>query len=304
MTNGLTIAERLLQLYEQEGFQVHTGWNSYHLRNWRDAQFTYLKKDGKPLNTGGGGLSWQEIPCMELIAKCIAPENILIIGNSFGWSTLLCSLLWPEANVVAMDCGFLPPQDGAQKLLGKILSSIRNDKECYSADPFFGIELTNLISSKHQLKSKAVISTSPQDIELVVSKFCNAEPDFVFIDGYHIPAQVLFDFNGSRQWASKKCVYLFHDVINWHLREAFDSCKTESCLSGDILWRTPSGMGLLFPAEIPELNRVMLAYGGSEAEMKFVRDNVLRWRIASLIERQVLQSPTLKKVKDLIFRKI
>jgi len=302
MTDGLTIAENLLNLYEQEGFEVHTGWNSYHLRNWRDAQFTYLKKDGKPLNTGGGGLSWQEIPCLELIAKCISPDNILVIGNSFGWSTILCSLLWPNANVVAMDCGFLPPKDNAQKLLAKILSSIRNDEDVYSPNPFYGIELTNLIVKKHQLKAKAVISTSPQDIESVVSENFPDKPDFVFIDGYHIPAQVLLDFNGSRQWASNECVYLFHDIINWHLRGAFDLCKRESNLSGDILWRTPSGMGLLYPSQIVALSRVIAAYGGSESEMNSLRSKIPRWKAASFVERHLLQSPTLKKVKDSIFR--
>ena len=51
---SLTVGEKLLAIYEESGFEVHTGWNPYHLDNWRDAQFTYVKKDGRPLNTGGG----------------------------------------------------------------------------------------------------------------------------------------------------------------------------------------------------------------------------------------------------------
>lgn len=302
MTEELTIAEKLLQLYECEGFEVHTGWNPYHLNNWRDAQFTYLKKDGKPLNTGGGGLSWQEIPCIELIGKCISPRRILIIGNSFGWSTLLCSLVWPTAEVVAMDCGFLPPADGAQKLLAKTLSSIRNEPATYSDDPFFGINLTNYLSNKNGLKAKAVISTSPNDIEFVVLNHFSGKPDFVFIDGYHISPQVMLDFDGAARFADDNCVYLFHDIINWHLRDAFDACKSKSKLDGGLLWRTPSGMGLLYPPEYPSLGRVMSAFGGSECELDSLKPKIRRWKAASFFEQHVLQSASLKKIKDLIFK--
>src|SRR5512137_938655 len=97
----LTVSERLLGIYEGSGFRVHGGWASHHVGNWPHAPGTYLKQDGRPLNTGGGGLCWQEIPCFELLSRCFSPRRILVIGNSFGWSTLLISLLWPEAQVVA-----------------------------------------------------------------------------------------------------------------------------------------------------------------------------------------------------------
>ncbi len=303
MTEELTPAEKLLQLYEREGFEVHTGWNPYHLKNWRDAQFTYLKKDGKPLNTGGGGLSWQEIPCLELIGRCISPKRILIIGNSFGWSTLLCSLIWPSAEVVAMDCGFLPPSDSAQKLLANILSNIRNDLPSYSNDPYFGINLTNTLAQKNSLKAKAVISTSPQDIESVIQNHLSGKADFVFIDGYHISPQVILDFDGAERFSEDGCVYLFHDVINWHLRDAFESCKRKSQLNGGILWRTPSGMGLLFPSEKDSLNRVMTAFGGSEDELNALKNGLTRWKTASVFERLVLQNKFLKSIKDLLYSK-
>src|SRR5690349_20813486 len=98
-TSNLTAGEKLLKIYHDAGFQVFTGWNSYHLGGWRDAAFTNVKKDGRPLNTGGGGISWHEVYCFELISKCVQPSRVLVIGNSFGWSTLLISLLWPDAEV-------------------------------------------------------------------------------------------------------------------------------------------------------------------------------------------------------------
>ena len=142
-SSSLTAAEQLLAIYEGDGFEVHTGWNPYHLNNWRDAQFTYVKKDGRSLNTGGGVISWHEIPCFEVLSRCFSPERILVIGNSFGWSTVLISLLWPRSQVVAMDIGVQPPADGAQRMLGAILQRLRGDEPPLNPSPTFGIDLTN-----------------------------------------------------------------------------------------------------------------------------------------------------------------
>jgi hypothetical protein len=125
--NSLTAGEKLLAIYEESGFRVHTGWNSHHLDDWRDAPFTYVKKDGCRLNTGGGGVSWQEIPCFELLSRCFSPERVLVIGNSFGWSTLLMSLVWPEARVVAMDVGVQAPAHPAQRMVARLLRALRGD---------------------------------------------------------------------------------------------------------------------------------------------------------------------------------
>ncbi|HOX58930.1 MAG TPA: hypothetical protein P5205_16990 [Candidatus Paceibacterota bacterium] len=50
----VTVEEKLLAIREGGGFEVHTGWNSHHLGNWPHAADTYLKKDGRLLNAGGG----------------------------------------------------------------------------------------------------------------------------------------------------------------------------------------------------------------------------------------------------------
>ena len=298
----LTAGENLLAIYEENGFEVHTGWNPYHLDNWRDAQFTYVKKDGRPLNTGGGGISWHEIPCLELLSYCSSPKHILVIGNSFGWSTLLISLLWPSAQVVAMDIGVQPPADAAQKMLEAILRRLRGDEPPLNPKPTYGIELTNELAQKHHLKAKAVLSTSPQDVGWVVKEHLGGPPDFVFIDGYHIPPQVLLDFDACFKVAAQNCVYLFHDVINWGLRDAFEVCQRKSGLHGGILWRTPSGMGLLYPEARTELRRVFRAFGDVEAELRSVRAKLPRWKRAAWVERAVLQNRLLKRVKDAFVR--
>jgi hypothetical protein len=300
---SLTAGEKLLTIYEESGFEVHTGWNSYHLDNWRDAQFTHVKKDGRPLDTSGAGISWHEIPCFELLSYCMSPERILVIGNSFGWSTLLISLLWPSAQVVAMDIGVQPPADAAQKMLATILERLRGDKPPLNPSPTFGIELTNQLAERHHLKAKAVLSASPQDVGWVVQKHLGAPPEFVFIDGYHIPPQVVLDFDASYAVAGQNCVYLFHDVINWGLREAFDLCQKKSGLEGGILWRTPSGMGLLYPQGKVELRRLFRAFGDQEAEIQSVKAKLPRWKRAAWFERAILHNRLLKRIKDLLFRR-
>jgi hypothetical protein len=299
----LTTGEKLLAIYEEDGFEVHTGWNSYHLDNWRDAQFTYVKKGGRPINTGGGGVSWHEIPCFELLSYCFSPERILVIGNSFGWSTLLISSLWPSASVVAMDIGVQPPADAAQRLLASIVERLRGDEPPLSPNPTFGIELTNDLATRNHLKAKAVLAASPQDVGWVVEKHLGNAPRFVFIDGSHTPSQVLLDFDACYRVAGQNCVYLFHDVINWGLRDAFEACQKKSGLDGGILWRTPSGMGLLYPKEFVELRRVFRAFGDQETEMRSVKAKLPSWKRAAWLERAVLRSLLLKQVKDAFFRR-
>jgi hypothetical protein len=297
-----TLTEKLVAIYEGAGFEVHTGWNSYHLDNWRDAPFTSLKKEGCPLNTGGGGISLHEIPCLELISKCLKAERILIIGNSFGWSTLLTSLLWPEAEVAAMDIGLQPAQDKLQGLFEKTIQRLRGNDQWINPKPTYGIELTNALAQEHGLKARAILSASPQDVATVTTKHLGGPPDFVFIDGYHIPPQVILDFDASQNVATKDCVYLFHDVINWGLQDAFERCHKKSGLLGGILWRTPSGMGLLYSNARPELKRVMRTFGDDEREIKQTKAKLPRWKLAAGVQRMILHNRLLKRIKDLVIK--
>ena len=295
-----TPAESLQDIYEAAGFQVQSGWSPYHLGNWRDAAFTGLRRDGRPLDTGGGGLSWHEIPCLELISRRLAAERILIIGHSFGWSTLLISLLWPEAKVAAMDIGFQPPGDAAQRLFEKIIFRIRGSAEPLNPKPTYGIELTNELAQKHGLKARAILSASPQDVQRVTDQHLGGPLDFVFIDGYHIPPQVILDFEATRKVASKQCVYLFHDVINWGLRDAFEKCRRESGLAGGILWRTASGMGLLYPKENQAMAKVFHTWADDEQELQATKAHLPRWKLAAFVQKLVLHNRLLKAVKDMV----
>ena len=272
------------------------------LDNWRDAPGTNLKRMAGRSVQEAEACVGRKFPCLELISYCFVPERILIIGNSFGWSTLLISLLWPKAEVAAMDIGLQPPGDKAQAMLEGMLQWLRGDEPPLNPKPTYGIELTNELAEKHNLKARAILSSSPRDVASVAAKHLGGPPQFVFIDGYHIPPQVILDFDACYEVAGKNCVYLFHDVINWGLRDAFESCRRKSGLEGGILWRTPTGLGLLYPKEMPEINRVFRAFGDEEAEIKAVKAKLPRWKRAATVQRLILHNPLLKRIKDIIIK--
>ena len=101
----MPIVNRLIDIYQRRGFLVSTGLNPCHFENFKTAPFTWLIKEGKN-HTDGLGISTQEIYFLECLFEEFAPQNIFIIGNSFGWSTLAMSLLNPAAQIVAIDSGF------------------------------------------------------------------------------------------------------------------------------------------------------------------------------------------------------
>jgi len=221
----MTAFTRLLDIYHRAGFQVRTGLNPYQFDNHRDAPFTALYRDGQILPTGGG-VAVQEIYFFETLFEEYHPKRIFVIGNAFGWSTLLLALLNPAARVVALDCGI----EGAWAKAG--------------------IDLTNRIAAAEGLPARVVFGTSPQDVDSVVAEHLGSV-DFAFIDGLHTNEQQEKDSDAVRKCASADCVYVAHDVINWHMLDGFERIAAKSPgMIARILIRTPSGIGVLSPVSL------------------------------------------------------
>jgi hypothetical protein len=178
-----------------------------------------------------GEISPIEVYMIEEISYIFKPKNIFIIGNAFGWSTIVMSLAFPNAKIIALDAG----------IEGK--------------DAMFGIELTNKIAKNEGLNSYVEYGYSPQDTQKLVSKYFNNNSlDFVFIDGLHTNEQLLKDFYGVVDFCHKQTVYFFHDVINWNMKSSFFEISTYLGKSHDskILYRTTSGMGICIPKSSDE----------------------------------------------------
>ena len=93
---------KMIQLYEDEGYTIRMGLNPCHFSGAAHAPFTVLF-DGTHVATTGWGISLQEVYFFEQLFASWSPRTILIVGNGFGWSSLLLSLLNPQAQVVVLD---------------------------------------------------------------------------------------------------------------------------------------------------------------------------------------------------------
>lgn len=297
------IAE-LMRIYRDAGFRIQTGLNSYHFRGWRDAPFTLLYRQGQLIETGGGGVSLHEIPFLHHLSLAAEFQSIFIVGNSFGWSTLLAALLWPRARVVALDCGLSVSQDWLQRLLERTVRAIAGEQPPEPVPPDFGIDLTNELAQRHGLNVQVVKGYSPADVPRAVSEHLQEKPDFVFIDGYHTPPQVLLDFAATREVAAPHCVYLFHDVINWNLGESFAQIRQTPGMCGTLLWRTMSGFGLLYPEEQRDrFGELVELFNEPDVTLQTLHARLGRRMLADRFKQLVLHSRLAHAIKSLLIPK-
>src|ERR1700678_3533115 len=101
----MPIIGKLVEMYRAEGIDICTGLGPVDFDDLPAAPFTRFIKNGCSM-TEGFGIALQEVYLLESVLSAYQPGNVLIIGNSLGWSTLALSLLLPNSRVVAIDAGF------------------------------------------------------------------------------------------------------------------------------------------------------------------------------------------------------
>ena len=224
------VLARLLKAYRRHGFVARTGLNPLYF-NDPDSPFTHFQcANGEPVHVGGG-LAPQEIHFLECLCEGgYRPRNVLIIGNACGWSALALGLILPEARIVAIDAGI----------------------EGSATD--IGATLTRTIAAEEHVSVRVVTAWSPKDVASVVASECDGGPiDLVLVDGLHTNEQLARDFMGVVSHASSTCVFVFHDVLHWHMLEAFNGLELPPSYERRVLTRCPSGMGVVFPSGIDEV---------------------------------------------------
>src|SRR5262245_20830242 len=226
-----SVFPRLLKAYRRHGLLVRTGLNPLYFAD-PDAGFTHFFRDHRtPLNVGGG-LAPIEIHFLEdLFAGRYSPRNVLIIGNAFGWSTLALGLMLPRARVVAIDAG------------------LEGDA------PAEGADLTRRVAAEEGVDVRVVDALSPRDLPRVVKAEFDRPLDFVLVDGLHTNEQLARDFNAAASLSADSCVFLFHDVLHWHMVAGFDGLPVGSGRERRLLTRCASGMGIVFPSTLDHLAR-------------------------------------------------
>lgn len=231
-----------IKIYREYGYEITNGLNPEHFSAIKPLYLPFIyifKKNTLNEIRTGGGISPVEVYMFESISEVYSPQNIFIIGNAFGWSTIIISLCFPNSKIIALDAG----------IEGK--------------DNLFGINLTNKIAMEKKLNCFVELGGSPEDTKRVVEKyFGNKKLDFVFIDGLHTNKQLEKDFTGIFNFCSENTVFLYHDIINWKLFKAFNTIK--SLLINHethLLYRTTSGMGVSYPKDsTKELKEVFNAF--------------------------------------------
>ncbi len=267
---------RLCGLYRRAGFRIVAGIPKDFSRS-RVTEFAWLFKEGRP-QTYHLGISPLEIYFLESLFQLLHPSRILVIGNSFGWSSFALAMLNPDAKVLTIEVGEEPFTD-------------------------MWIELSNEIANREGLAAKAVKGRSPDDLQKIMAQADFADVDFAFIDGSHSPSHIRADFEGTLPHASGSAVFVFHDVVGFNLWDEFYRLAGQYALTGKLLLGTTSGIGILLPDAYLGLVGDLLEDFGATEEAADLLDYFREQEYSSLVEEIDGSRRFVEEARDLISRK-
>lgn len=148
-----------------------------------------------------GGFTVSDAFMFTSISRIITPQNILVIGNSFGLSTFVLAELFTDSHIDAIDA------------------------ELENVEPQLGSEITRKISKTHFPNVHFTKGFSPDDLPHVAK---GKKYNFIFVDAMHTNEAVLKDYYGIREMIAEDCFVYFHDVANCKMLEAWDQIKVEA----------------------------------------------------------------------------
>jgi predicted O-methyltransferase YrrM len=275
---------KALQMYESRGFVVRTGlspWH-FHCNLYRNLPFSSIFLNGTKVGVAGG-ISFIEMFFFGCLCETIKPTSILVIGNAFGLSTVLISVLNPNAKVVTIDAG---------------TEGVDNSE---------GNKLTERIAKEEGLNLTVVLGFSPQAVPSTVQTHMGGKVDLFFIDGLHTEAQQALDFEACWKISGNKAVYLFHDVINFKMRSCFDRIAGEHPeMKNTILWRTISGMGIMYPQELEgTAGPIIKLFTEPEPLIEKTRrevkvEHLMKWSGAQYL-RRLLPESMIRRMRKLLY---
>lgn len=217
----MPILHQLYDMYKSQGITIATGLNPSHFSNFPLAPFTWFINNGGDNLTNGLGISSLEIYFLESLFHKFSANNLVVIGNSFGWSSVALSILNPLGKVLAIDS--------------------ENDR-----NTDYGLIVTNKIANQYKLNLVAVKGHSPNDVARLSLQHKVIPIDFAFIDGTHTSDQIIDDFNAIRRSAAENCIFLFHDVQRHNLHQAIEEIASNSGLTARLFLGTSSGMSIVY----------------------------------------------------------
>lgn len=225
------VFSELNRRYNSYGMSVMGGFSPHLIDTLSSAKGNFIKKENILLSSSSG-ISNEEAFFIHGLSEQIMPKNILIIGNSYGFSTVFLALSNPNSNLLAFD-------------------KFRTE----------GIKVTNKVMTG--LKNKLVVKGStPDDIESLINKhFGNQKLDFILIDAVHTNEMQTAEFNILKKFLSEKSVVVFHDVIYCNLLDSYNQLKEENQdFTFKLVNKTTSGIGVCFKGKIADELQSYLDY--------------------------------------------
>lgn len=245
----MSVIVDLVGLYESVGFSVQANLSNYHFRVplHRNLGFTHLF-DPNGMERDASGIAFAEIAFLEALCQRARPRSVFGLGNALGWNTLALGLINPSARIVAID-------------------------PCPHPDDRRGLEVTNMLAKFAGLNVQALQGNSPDDVGAIGGREFQSPIDLVFVDSGHTQAQLSVALAACRQLAGADCIYVFHGVLNAGMVAGFlDIAQAAPEMSGAVLMRTPSGMGILYPrSRATQIDPVVRAFSESERRMSALR---------------------------------
>lgn len=219
-----SILVRLLDAFSQQGIQIHVGDSETRTQD-PDAQFAKAFNADGTLVSSGAGIALGEVMVLEHLLAEVG-GNCLVIGNGFGWSAVALGLiLRGRGRVVAMDA---------------CLEGVEGRR---------GLDLVNAIAARHNLPLEGVEGLSPWDLPGLVTSHLEGRLDVVLVDSLHSDEQQLLDYEGIRPFLAPGAIVVFHDVLNWRMEASFAEIARRDGRGAELLHRTASGLGVLFPED-------------------------------------------------------
>lgn len=186
--------------------------------------------------SSSGSISDSEMAFTIGLSEIVKPRRILVIGNSYGLSTLLLSLANPEAVVVAID-----------KFRTK------------------GLQFTEKLCEG--LNVKAIQGSTPDQLESIVMEHLDGEVDLVLVDAVHENSTQSAEFRILAPLLSNSSIVVFHDVLSCDLLPSVRELAQEFPeYIFKVLPKTTSGLAVSYKSNQKDLSG-FLAYYGADAQL-------------------------------------
>jgi predicted O-methyltransferase YrrM len=164
--------------YKALGLTILGGYSNYIFPPIHSSQFNFVA-DSSEIKSTSAGIANDEATFLYGLSRYLAPEKILIIGNSYGVSKVFLSLANQDAKVVAIDKFRIKGNQVTRDLL-------------------------------HDIKDKLIKeATTPDDLEEIITKYLGGVVDLCLVDAVHENEVQSAEYAILRKYVSNKAIIVF-----------------------------------------------------------------------------------------------